>query len=87
MAWIARRGWRERVRNADQVLSIIGFGSHPHEEQGISAPGGVSLSDHVLDRIAEPNGAADGLNSGGLPRFARDIMVLLIFRPNLLCSV
>jgi hypothetical protein len=45
------------------------------------------LSDNVLDRIAKPDTAADGIDPGGLPYFCRYIMASSVFRPNLLCSV
>ena len=52
-------------------LSIVGCRPHPHEEQGSVAAVGVSLSDHVLDRVAKPDAAASGINSGSLPCFSR----------------
>jgi hypothetical protein len=65
-------------------FSIVGRGPHPNEEQGNSPTIGVSLSDDILDRVAKPNAAANWINSDSLTKFFRELVVFLIFRPNLL---
>jgi hypothetical protein len=57
------------------------------EEQGRLAAVGVPESNHILDRFAKRNMAASRVDSGGLPYFFRQVIVLLIFRPNFLCPV
>jgi len=67
-------------RSTVACLAIVVFRSHAYEEQGSCTSVGVPLSDNVLDRIAKPDAAADGIISGALANFCRHVIVLPIFR-------
>jgi hypothetical protein len=63
------------------AFSIVELGSYPDEIHGRIFSIGISLGNHIFNRISEPNGPAEWVDPDRLALPFRDIVMLLIRRP------
>ena len=59
--------------------------THAHAVQRRREPFLLHPSHHVLCRFSEPDSARKGVDSGSLSDEVRNVMLFLIFRPDLFC--